>query len=177
MKRDIRELFKNDAYPKKKLPNFHEAEFLGKLEKFTKKEKPKPFLQILKIAASIVLMLSVGYYFLNAKTEIKEENHPTLYVQVKQIEKEYLNNIHKEWNDFVALTNDKNLVENYKEKLSALDISYKETTKQFKLSPNNISVLEKLIKNLQTRLQYLKDIQDHIKNLNQNNISYETITL
>lgn len=177
MKRDIREFFKDEEFPKKKLPNFHEGEFLGKLEKLNKKEKPKPFLHFFKIAASIVLMLSVSYYFLQTKTEIKKENQPTLFVQVKQIEKEYLNNIHKEWNEFVALTNDKNLVANYKEKLTALDIRYKETIKQFNLSPNNISVLEKLIKNLQTRLQYLKDIQDHIKNLNQNNISYETITL
>lgn len=177
MKRDIRELFKDEEFPKKKLPSSHEEEFLGKLDKLAKKEKPKPYLQFFKIAGSIVLMLSVGYYFLSTKTAVKLEDQSTLFVQVKQIEMEYLNNIHKEWNDFVALTNDKNLVENYREKLSALDISYKETTKQFKLSPNNISVLEKLIKNLQTRLQYLKDIQDHIKNLNQNNISYETITL
>ena len=49
MKRDIRELFKNDAYPKKKLPSSHEEEFLGKLEKLNKKGKSKPFLQFFKI--------------------------------------------------------------------------------------------------------------------------------
>ena len=38
MKRDIRELFKNDPYPKKKLPDYHEGEFLGKLEKLTKEK-------------------------------------------------------------------------------------------------------------------------------------------
>jgi hypothetical protein len=174
MKRDIREIFRKNELPKKKLPDFHKDEFLGKLEKFNKKEKPKSFF---KIVVSIALILSVGYYFLNSETEIKQENQPTLLVQVKQIEKEYLNNINKEWNNFVKLTDDKNLIKKYKEKLSALDIGYKEISKQFKIESNNISVLEKLIKNLQTRLQFLKDIQNHIKILNQKNISYETITI
>ena len=88
-----------------------------------------------------------------------------------------MQNIKTEWNSFVKLTDDKNLIKKYKEKLSALDIDYKEITKQFKIAPNNISVLEKLISNLQTRLRFLKDIQNHIKNLNQKNISYETITI
>jgi hypothetical protein len=170
MKQDIREIFKNEALQKKKLPNFHEDEFLGKLEKTSKK---KPISHIWKIAVSIALLFSVGYYFLNTKVKIE----PTLFVQVKQIEKEYLQNIKTEWKNFVALTDDENLIKKYKEKLSALDVGYKEITKQFNKAPNNIFVLEKLIKNLQTRLQFLKDIQSHIKILNQKNISYETITI
>ncbi len=173
MKRDIRELFKNDAYPKKKLPNFHEGEFLGKLERFNKKKKSKPFFQTLKIAASIVLIFSVGYYLLDLKTE----NNSTLFAQVKQIEKEYLQNIDTEWNTFVKLTADKKLIKKYKEKLMNLDINYKEVSVRFEENPNNINILESLINNLQNRLQLLKNIKEHLKELNQKNTSNETIYL
>jgi len=177
MKRDIRELFKNEEFPKKKLPNFHEEEFLGKLEKLNKKEKSKPFVQIFKIAASIVLMLSVGYYFLSTESAVKQEDQPTLFVQVKQIEKEYLKNIREEWNDFLALTTDRNLIEKYKEKLLKLDTNYGKVSKQFEEKPNNINILESLINNLQLRLELLKDIKEHLKELNQKNTSNETIYL
>jgi len=177
MKRDIREIFKDEELPRKKLPSFHEVEFLQKLEILNKKQEPKPFFKTWKIAASIILMFSVGYYFLSTYTEVKQENQPTLLVQVKQIEKEYLKNIKTEWNTFVKLTTDKNLIEKYKEKLLNLDINYKEVSVQFEENPNNINILESLINNLQNRLQLLKNIKEHLKELNQKNTSNETIYL
>ena len=122
-------------------------------------------------------MLSVGYYFLNTKTEIKKENQPTLFVHVKQIETEYLNNIHNEWNDFVQVTNDTVLVKRYEQKLKESETSYKRITKKFKDNPNSINVLESLIDNLQRRLQLVKDIKQHIKELNQKPTNNETIYL
>ncbi len=175
MKQDIRELFKNEVLQKKKLPNFHEDEFLEKLKKQSKKEKSKSSFRILKIAASITLIISVGYYFL--KSEVKTDSQSTLFVQVKKIEKEYLNQINKEWKSFVKLTKDKNLIQKYEEKLFKLNQDYKDITKQFEKDANNVFVLENLIKNLQRRLQLLKDIQNHIKELNQEKTSYETIYL
>ena len=176
MKQDIRDLFNHNELPKKKLPESHKQEFLEKLQGLEIKRPTKkklPFL--LKIAASIVLLLSLSYYFQDSIDS--ETKNTALEIQVKQIEKEYLQQIDTEWSNFVNLTNDDNLIKKYREKLSDLDISFREISKQFKEEPNNISVLEKLIENLQTRLQFLKDIQNHIKSLNQKNISYETITI
>jgi hypothetical protein len=177
MKRDIREIFKNEQLPKKKLLSFHEDEFLGKLNKSTKKEQPKPFFQVFKIAASIVLMLSVGYYFLNTGAEIKRDNQSTILVQVQQIEEEYLNNINEEWHGFIKVANDTVLVKKYKQKLKESEINYILITKKFKENPNSINILESLINNLQRRLQLVKDIKEHIKELNQKNTSNETIYL
>ena len=178
MKQDIREIFKNDELPKKKLPGLHKEEFLEKLEKFNIKEKKnRSNFKVWKLAMSIAILLSVGYYFFSTSTEIKIDKQATILMQVQQIEIEYLQNIKTEWENFVKLTDDKNLIKKYKEKLSALDIDYKEITKQFKIAPNNISVLEKLISNLQTRLRLLKNIKEHIQELNQKNISYETIII
>jgi hypothetical protein len=89
MKRDIRDIFKSDQLPKKELPDFHEDEFLERLQKFNKKKKSKPFFKTLKIAASIVFIFSVGYYLM----DVNSEKNLTLFAQIKQIEKEYLQNI------------------------------------------------------------------------------------
>ena len=173
MKRDIREIFNTDEFPKKKLPDFHEDEFLKKLETLNKKKKLKSVSKIWKVAVSIVFIFSVGYYFLDTKTETDS----TLVTEIKQIEKEYLQNIETEWNTFVKLTSDKKLIEKYKEKLLNLDMSYLEVSEQFKKNPNNINILESLINNLQNRLQLIKDIKEHLKELNQKNTSNETIYL
>lgn len=175
MKQDIREIFKKETLQKKKLPIFHEDEFLGKLKAHHKKEKPKSSFRIFKIAVSIALVISVGYYFL--RPEIIIDSQSASLVQVRKIEKEYLNQINKEWKSFVKLTKDKNLIQKYEEKLFNLNEDYKDISKQFEKDTNNVFVLENLIKNLQRRLQLLKDIQNHIKELNQKNTSYETIYL
>lgn len=175
MKQDIREIFKKDTVQKKKLPDLHEEEFLEKLEKLNKKEKPRISFRTLKIVASIALIISVGYYF--SKTEIKTDSRSTLLVKVKKIEQEYLSQINKEWKSFVKLTKDENLIQKYEEKLFNLNEDYKEITKQFEKGTNNIFVLEKLIENLQRRLQLLKGIQNHIKELDQEKTSHETIYL
>lgn len=177
MKRDIREIFKNKQLPKKKLPNLHEDEFLRKLENFNKNEKPKPkpILQIFKIAVSIVLILFVGYYFLNIK--INSKNESRTLAQVQQIEREYLKHIKTEWNNFIKLTNDKNLIKKYEEKLTNLDLSYQEISNQYITDKNNIIVIRALIENLKNRLELLEDIQQHINLLNKKNNQYENSTI
>jgi hypothetical protein len=176
MKQDIRELFKNDEFPKKELPSSHKEEFLEKLKKAeVRKPKKKKMNFLLKVAASILLLFSVGYFVQNS-IDLETQN-TALEIQVEQIEKEYLKNIEKEWKAFVKNTDDQNLIKKYEEKLRKLDVSYKEVSKQFKENSENISVLESLIENLQRRLQLLKDIQEHIKELNQKKKNYETIVI
>jgi len=173
MKQDIRDLFRRDEFPKKKLPISHEKDFIKKLKReereVPQKKKVRPFL---KAAVAVALLISISIYLK------KESTHETaLEVQFKQIEKECLKSIDKEWKAFIEVTDDQNLIKRYKEKLQKLDDSYKEVSKQFKKDSNNISALENLIENLQRRLQLLKDIKEHIIELNQKNKSNETIYL
>ena len=60
-------------------------------------------------------------------------------------------------------------MERFKVRLNELDKDYQEISSQFNQDSNNIAVIESLVENLQTRLKLLKDIQEHIKILNQNN--------
>ena len=171
MERDIRDLFKNDDTGKKKLPSSHREEFLEKLKRSSKKQKK--FYNNWKVVASIVILFSVGFYFINSN-ETKQKT-PTLLVQVKKIEKEYLININKEWENFIEVTQDSILVNKYKIKMQDFDKDYQKITKQLEKNPNNINVLEALISNLQRRLELIKNIKEHIKELNQKNTNNETI--
>lgn len=92
-----------------------------------------------------------------------------MIAQVEAVEAEYLREINTEWTNFVAIANDKVLVARFKKKLDELDKDYQLISKQFKSNASNIQVVEALVENLQTRLQILKDIQEHIKILNQKN--------
>lgn len=173
MKRDIRELFKTeDEVVKNKLPQNHRQEFLDKL-KSNAPNKPKKtnHLNWLKIAAVLVLLLTVGFGILNTKNT--EEQPSPIIEQIEAVEAEYLKDIDAEWQNFIAVAKDENLVKRYRNNLKDLDDDYQEISRTFKADTDNIEAIEALIENLQTRLELLKNIQEHIKILNQKDEHYE----
>ncbi|WP_417871739.1 hypothetical protein [Winogradskyella sp.] len=163
MKQDIRDLFKEEE-DLKTLPDNHRAEFLDKLNK-QKQSKNKRYTWIGAVAV-VVVALTIGFALF---TKQPTENISPFIAQVEAVEAEYLEEIKTEWQNFVALADDEVLVARFKKKLDELDNDYKIISKQFKSDANNIQVVEALVENLQTRLQILKDIQEHIKILNQKN--------
>jgi hypothetical protein len=165
MKHDIRDLFKDDTIAQKQLPANHRTEFLYKL-KADSKPKANGFLW-LKIAGVLVVGLFIGISVFNSETIVQEPS--SIIAQIEAVEAEYLKNIDLEWQSFIAIANDEKLVKRYKEKLAELDNDYQEISEDFKSDSNNILVIESLVENLQTRLELLKDIQEHIKILNQDN--------
>ncbi|MUU77718.1 hypothetical protein [Winogradskyella endarachnes] len=169
MKRDIRYLFNDEDDNLKQLPDNHRAEFMTQLKKQSK-PKRKPFVW-LSVAAILLIALTVGFNVFN--TDIDTNKPEAIIAQVESIEAEYLANIETEWQNFIALTEDEKLVKRFRKKLDELDSDYQEISVQFKNDSNNILVIEALVDNLQTRLQILKDIQKHIKILNQNNEQHE----
>ena len=174
MKQDLRDMFSNSGFPRKRLPENHEEEFLEKLEKVEiVKPKNKPFF-FLKVAATIAILLTVtfGYY------QIFERPKTTLKAQIEQIEEEYLQSIRTEWEGFVKSTDDQNLINRYELKLLRLEKDFKEISKEWNEDETSMTfVVEDLIQNLQTRLQLLKDIQEHIEELNQSKTSDGTVYL
>lgn len=163
MKQDIRDLFKEDE-DLKTPPENHRSEFLDKLK--TQNKSKKRGYTWLKIVAVVIVALTVGFSIFYKKPV---ENVSPMLAQVEAVEEEYLKEINAEWENFVAIANDEVLVARFKKRLDALDRDYQSISKQFKSDANNIVVVEALVDNLQTRLQILKDIQEHIKILNQKN--------
>lgn len=164
MKQDIRDLFKEEE-TLQTLPNNHREEFLTKLQSQPKR-KSRVFYWMGAVAVAIVVLL-LGFNLAN-KTGATETTSPVL-AQIEAVEAKYLKDIEKEWQSFVALAEDERLVERFKVRLDELDKDYQEISSQFNQDSNNIAVIESLVENLQTRLKLLKDIQEHIKILNQNN--------
>ncbi|MHA7842902.1 MAG: hypothetical protein ACX93I_06250 [Winogradskyella sp.] len=163
MKQDIRDFFK-DREDLKIPPANHRNEFLDKLK--TQNKSKKRGYTWLKIVAVAIVALTVGFSIFYEKPV---ENVSPMLAQVEAVEEEYLKEINAEWENFVAIANDEVLVARFKKRLDALDRDYQSISKQFKSDVNNIVVVEALVDNLQTRLQILKDIQEHIKILNQKN--------
>ncbi|APZ45773.1 hypothetical protein BW723_05440 [Polaribacter reichenbachii] len=173
MERDIRDLFRENDDFKKDLPKSHREDFLKKINKnITQKPKWKfgiPY----KIALAVTVIFSLMYFF-NPKTD-DVNNINSFENQFSKIENDYLKNIDIEWKQFKEKTTDTLLIRKYEEKLNDFNNDYKKITNQLKEFPNNINLLESLINNLQRRLQLIKEINEHIKELNQKNTSNETI--
>ncbi|TXE15529.1 hypothetical protein ES692_16230 [Psychroserpens burtonensis] len=170
MKQDIRNLFKDDEISGQALPDNHRQDFYEQL----KASRPRRTSQLnrhylIKVAAIITMFLALTITLFqmvdNTPNQVVEAS--SMETQIDAIEKQYLARIDREWQRFISVTNDETLVKRYKDKLNDLDADYKEISQQFKTDTNNILVIESLVENLQTRLQLLKDIQEHINVLNQ----------
>lgn len=174
MQKDIRDLLKETHFPAKKLPEKHREEFIQKL-KASQKSRKKWLPTVLKIAAAIALLFSSSYtiiHEINNKDEVLQQT--ALNKQLKEIEAQYLKAINREWNNFLTLTSDSLLINRYDKKLTELQTDYLDISEQYIQDTKNILVIEALIENLQTRLDLLKDIQEHIQLLNQQNEQHET---
>jgi hypothetical protein len=163
MKQDIRDLFREEE-DLKTPPENHRSEFLDKLNQ-QKQSKNKRYIWIGAVAV-LIIALTIGFALFSKQPT---KNISPFIAQVEAVEAEYLEEIKTEWQNFVAIADDEVLVERFKKKLDELDADYKSISIQFRANPNNIEIVELLIDNLQTRFQILKDIQEHIKILNQNN--------
>lgn len=172
MERDIRDLFKVKNDFNKDLPKNHREDFIKKLGEHQPKKKSKKSYKFLKIAASLLLIISCVLLY---KNTISLPQKSAIELQMQAIEKDYLSSIKKEWNSFKEIATDTILVNKYEEKLKKSKLEYRKITKQLKDFPNDINLLESLITNLQRRLQLIKEINEHIKELNPKNASNETI--
>lgn len=173
MKQDIRELFKENS-SKKKLPKGHRHFFEQKLDNSFKKETKKHWLGIV---AGIIVTIFSGYVLLFSGIKKNEVKEPALLLEVQKMEIECSKKIEDEWRVFLSLTKDKRLINSYQLKLSKLTKSYKNLIEKIKHSPNDVSALELLIENLQKRVEILNDIKNRINDINQKNITYETVVL
>ena len=172
MERDIRDLFKVKNDFNKDLPKNHREDFIKKLGEHQPKKELKKSYKFLKIVASLLLIISCVVLY---KNTIALPQKSAIELQMQAIEKDYLISIKKEWNSFKEIATDTILVNKYEEKLEKSKLEYRKITKQLKDFPNDINLLESLITNLQRRLQLIKEINEHIKELNPKNASNETI--
>ncbi len=160
--KDLRELMKDQRGDKVRLPAYHRDDFICKL----KGEKPSIFGSLWKIAAAILVLVAMGGgYFSLTNNEDKNESQS----QFTSIEQQYLNSIEQEYQNFRDLSSDPVLLKRYESQLDALKQEYNDLMQLIEENGREPYLTERLIDNLEKRLDLLRNIQSHIKILNEQN--------
>lgn len=195
MSQDLRELFKKEREKRKPtMSEGHEERFLKLLQdEFPKKKKTRFYL--LKIAATVLLLITAGYFgykkysektviqqtIVEGKNERIEQNAITLgdlSPDLKKVEHYYVANINLELAKLQVSDDNKGLIDSFMSQLENLDSEYLRLNNELnKMGPND-QTISALIKNLQLRLQLLQKLKKKLNNLNTSkNEQVETNTI
>lgn len=194
MAQDIRELFKRERGVKnQKMPAGHEKKFIELLDDEIPLNKKEHSFLFLKIAASIVVLVTVSVLVFNGTNTVPAEkvtivdlpkDNSTLLAnqltlgdispELKEVENYYVANINLELLDLDIGGENKKIIDLYLNKLGELNDEYKTLTKELNEIGPNEQTINALINNLQLRLQLLERLKEKLKELK--NIENETYT-
>jgi len=181
MAQDLREMLKEDREGKYPMKKGHEQRFLDLLDQKLPQTK-RPSFFMLKIAASVLILLSVGilsYKQLkssaNVKTTVVDKDNGLqdqneislgdLSPDLKKVENYYMASINLELSQLEISQDNKALVDNFMERLAELNVAYQNlNTELNEIGPNDQTITA-LIKNLQLRLQLLHKLKDKLNEL------------
>lgn len=172
MQKDIREKLKSYKDKNVELSTNHSLKFEVLLQSEMHQQKPKKKnFKWLSIAASIVLLISIGIKFYPSKTikddvlkSKKEISLGSISPEFQTIETYYTNSINLEISQLDLSEENKDIVDSYLIKLSELTKEYKSLTKELNNGVNDATI-DALIRNLQLRLQLLKRLKKQLKQL------------
>lgn len=181
MEQDLREMFeKKKEEELYTIRNGHEERFLKKLQDSMPNEK-KLTKVWLKIAASIVVILSVGfgYMYLSGNNGVDttivnsdavddkqtEFTFGDLSPDLKKVENYYVANINIELSKLEVSPDTKDLIDSFMEQLNNLNLEYNALNEELKeLGPNDQTITA-LVENLQLRLQLLQKLKRKLNEL------------
>ncbi|RCS26757.1 hypothetical protein DUT90_06415 [Polaribacter sp. WD7] len=185
MKEDIREKLKNFKDKDTMLSKQHALKFKDFLAQEMHQQKSKKnHLKWLSIAASIVLLISIGIQWYPSKntekiTESKQKNLTSKEItlgnispEFQTIETYYTNSIKLELSQLDLSEENREIVDEYLLKISELTKEYKLLTQELNTKGVNDTTIDALIRNLQLRLQLLQRLKkqlEQLKNLNTQN--------
>ena len=197
MAQDIRKMLQEDRSMPSKPPKGHQERFEARLEKAFPLEEQESSSNrnffFLKIAAVLIVVLGVGFFFLNQETEFTgpqvsdapveveaeaaEEIPVTKEYQLsdespefKKIENFYLASLNIELAKLEVNDTNKALVDSFMKQLAGLDEEYKRLNAEINETGLSESSVEALISNLQLRLELLYKLKNKIKDINQSKI-------
>ncbi|CAM1346670.1 hypothetical protein [Tenacibaculum insulae] len=177
MSKDIREILKKEVENSVELSTNHRQRFQQKLmEELQEKPSIKKSYKWLYVAASIVLLVSLGIQFYPTNTietpikEIPEEyknniSLGTISPELKTVESYYVNTINYELSQLELTDDTKEFFDGYFAEIGELTKEYKTLTRELNTKGINDNTINALIGNLQMRLQLLKRMQKQLKEL------------
>jgi len=187
MGQDIKDLLKTEQlHIQNELTDGHEARFLERLDKAlpeTEKQPKKRSFSIYKIAAAIVLIMSLsGLVYLQLRkgpeildeTVVKSDKEASdeklvslgdISPDLKKIEDYYVANINYELTQVEVSEVGKQLFASYMEKLSLLNEEQKVLQRELKDIGPNEQTINAMIDNLQFRLKLLYQLKEKLNEL------------
>ena len=174
MQKDIREKLKGYKDKNIELSANHVTKFEALLQSELNQQKTKKkSYRWLSIAASIMLLLSLGIKFYPSKVikelpSIKTNKEITLgniSPEFNTIETYYTNSINIEISELDLSDEHKDIVDGYLLKIAELTKEYKSLTKELNTNGVNDATIDALIRNLQLRLQLLQRLKKQLKEL------------
>ncbi|WP_276167576.1 hypothetical protein [Zobellia alginiliquefaciens] len=181
MAQDLKKLFKSDEEEEAPLLSAgHEERFLKKLrtELPQQKQRPLPYLQI---AASIVLLLGLGVYFLGVEkasdseavivekqTKVKPAESLSLgdlSPDLRKVENYYMTSINLEISDLEVSDKNNVLIDSFMGELKELNEEYGRLSDELNEIGPNDQTITAMVKNLQLRLQLLHRLKEKINQL------------
>ena len=183
MQQDIKEILKDYKDENVELSTNHSSKFENLLQSEMHQHKPKKFnFKWLSIAASVVLLISLGIKFYPTEiietpkdSPVKEISLGSISPEFQTIETYYTSSINLEISQLDLNDENKEMIDGYLLKIAELTKEYKSLTKELNTKGVNDSTIDALISNLQLRLQLLKRLRKQLKQLkNLKNTQNET---
>lgn len=179
MAQDIKELLKQEL-THEVMPKGHEARFMEKLDANFPKNQPSKFYW-LNIAASIVIVLGVGYSSYNHFNPTEPISIPNEVVEtktlgdvspnLKKVEDYYLASINLELSKLKYTPETKSLFDGYLARLDELNKEYERLNMELTESGPNELTINALIDNLKFRLNLLYRLKEQLNSLKASEIN------
>lgn len=171
MPKDIRDILK-ETQSSRALKDNHRARFEERLQQLHTTKKSN-FFFFTKIAASIVLIVGLGYFIFNSNPDGSvQPNEETEIVdlksvspEMKQIESYYLAAINYEIASLENTPENQAILDDYLDKIGKLTDDYTRLNKEVSLHGINEKTVNAMITNLQLRLQLLLQLKDTLNEM------------
>ena len=183
MSQDLREMFETDKEElMSMLKEGHRDRFLVRLNTEMPLPKKSNF-YILKIAAAILVLVSVGIFILIKDNKVSTNIPATTTVDrgdaavksnislgdlspdLKKLEQYYVANINLELAQLQVSKENRDLVDGYMSRLSELNDEYQRLNNELNQMGPNEQTVAALIKNLQLRLQLLQKLKEKLNEI------------
>lgn len=169
MGQDIKKLFEDTPeMGSREMPKGHKSRFESKLDAEFK--KPKSNVGLMKIAASIALVVSLGfagfYYFSSVDVDANKINSMAdISPELKKTEDFYLAHINYQISKIKITNTNRAFLESYFVELGVLQESYKTTIASINSDEISEEAINILIENLQMRLKLMYRLRAQLKKL------------
>ena len=181
MGQDLRKLFKKEREKQYSMKKGHEMRFEKLLDAKMPEKRTFSF-AFLKVAAAILILISVGFFAYRQmgemeaiKTTVVDRDNSggqepgislgDLSPDLKKVENYYIASINLELSQLEISESNKELVDQFMERLAELNAEYKILNKELNEIGPNEQTINALIKNLQLRLQMLQKLKSKLNEL------------